>query len=62
MDRIQEIKMNLKKLAVYLLVVLLLVNIAIFALKLISAFAFWAVIIIIGAVAYKDTIKRWIKA
>ena len=51
-----------KKLAVYLLVVLLIINISVFALKLISTLSFWIVVIIIGAIAYKDAIIRWFRA
>ena len=53
---------ELKKIAIILLVVLLVANLALFALKLISTLVFWAIIIIVAVIAYKDVIKRWIKA
>ena len=52
---------DLKKLAVILLVVFLIANLALFALKIITVFLFWIIIIVIGAIAYKDAIKRFLK-
>ncbi len=58
MDRLQEIKMtNYKKLAVWLLIAFLFVNLVVFALKLISTLLFWTIIIVIGIIAYKGLNK-----
>ncbi len=58
MDRIQKIKMTeLKKTIVFLLIALLLVNLVVFALKLISWILFWGIIIVTGLIAYKGLNK-----
>ena len=44
---------NLKQLAALMMIVLLLINLVVFALKLISALLFWGVIIVAGFIAFK---------
>lgn len=49
---------DIKQFAVLLIIALLLINLVVFALKLISAFLFWAIILIFGFIAYSGLVKK----
>jgi len=49
---------DFKQIAVLLIVVLLLINLVVFALKLISWVLFWAIIVIVAIIAYSGLIKE----
>ena len=49
---------DLRKFAGYFLILLLVVNMIVFALNLISVLLFWAVIVIIAIVAYSGLMKK----
>ncbi len=48
---------HLKQTIVFMIIALLLVNLVVFALKLISAILFWGIIIAAGLFAYKGLNK-----
>ena len=51
-------KTDLKKTLVYLIIAILLVNIVVFALKLISIVLFWAIIIVFAIIAYSGFFNK----
>ncbi len=54
----QKMKINLKKTAVYAMILILIANMVLFALKKISWTLFWTIIIIFAIVAYSGLLKR----